>query len=133
MTTTTAYNSTFGLRPAAEKDFEVLKEKQFSTLPSAQILKPAIRGYLTKWLQINDQDKFTGRIFFTVREMFTVVKNKLADVPTSHENHASLERMNITLPRFDKIITGLNEKRRHHALSQTKVAPNANKRLKGYF
>jgi len=49
----------------------------------SQILVPSARDSLSRWLTINDQDKFTGRIFFTVREMFTVVKNKLADKPTS--------------------------------------------------
>ena len=27
---------------------------------------------LSRWLTINDQDKFSSRIFYTVREMFTV-------------------------------------------------------------
>lgn len=133
MTTTTAYNGNFGDRPKAAQDFNILKDKQFSTLPSAQILKPHIRAMLNKWLSINDQDKFTGRIFFTIREMYTVVKNKLADVPTSHENHASLERMNMTLPRFDKMLTTMNtETRKQHTISQTRVQ-QPNKRLKSYF
>ena len=82
----------------------MLKDKHFDRLAIAQVLKPHIRQILNKWLNINDQDKFTGRIFFTCREMYTVVKSKLADVPTSQEHHASQEKLNITLPRFDKFI-----------------------------
>ena len=56
---------------------------------------------------INDQEKFTGRIFFTIREMYTVVKNRVADKPTSHDTHATHGELSITLPRFDKVIKGL--------------------------
>ena len=83
MQTTTSYAKNFGDKPKTQQDFTILKEKSFAELPISQILKPDIREMLNKWLAINDQDKFTGRIFFTVREMYTVVKNKLADLPTS--------------------------------------------------
>ena len=89
-----------------------MKEKQFSKLQIAQVLKPGIRDILNRWLTINDQEKFTGRIFFTVREMFTVVKNKLADVPTSQEHHGSHDELKVMLPRFDKYIKDVNQKRR---------------------
>ena len=71
-----------------------------------------MRETLNRWLMINDQDKFTGRIFFTIREMYTVVKNRMADKPTSHDKHETHQELSVTLPRFDKVITGLNEQRR---------------------
>lgn len=117
LTTQTAYAQTFGDKPKAQEDFKVLKDKHFDRLPIAQVLRPHVRETLNKWLNINDQDKFTGRIFFTIREMYTVVKCKLADVPTSQDHHASQENMNITLPRFDKMITKLNEDKRRMAYS----------------
>lgn len=135
MQTTTAYAQSFGAKVQAEDDFNIIKQKSFAKLPIAQILKPQIRDYLNNWLRINDQDKFTGRIFFTVREMYTVVKNRLAEVPTSHENHATHSELRITLPRFDKVISGLNEERRRQqtmSMSMNKVQP-INKRSKGYF
>ena len=49
-------------------------DKPFTKLPCSQILKPQITAMLSRWLAMNDQEKFTSRIFFTVREMFTVVK-----------------------------------------------------------
>ena len=109
---TSAYTKQFGGKPAAEQDFKVLKEKQFAKLACAQILKPHIQVILNRWLLINDQDKFTGRIFFTVRDMFTVVKSKLADVPTSQDHHASHHELAVTMPRFDKVIQGIGETKR---------------------
>ena len=72
---------------------------------------------LSRWLTINDQDKFTGRIFYTVREMFTVVKNQLHDVPTSQELHAKHVDLTATPPRVDKMITELSAKKRQQASS----------------
>lgn len=54
MTHTTSYCMNFGDRPKAAQDFNVLKEKQFSKLPAAQVLKPGVREMLTRWLAIND-------------------------------------------------------------------------------
>jgi len=133
MTMQSAYNAHFGAKPATQDDFMILKEKPFSKLPSAQILKPEVRNYLQRWLTINDQDKFTGRIFFTVREMYTVVKSRMAEKPTSHDNHASHAELNVTLPRFDKIITGLNEKRRNQAMSVSNVPEAVNLRYRSFF
>lgn len=59
---------------------------------------------LSRWLTINDQEKFTSRIFFTIREMFTVVKTKLFDVPTSQETHATHIDLKTEVPRFDKLV-----------------------------
>lgn len=61
----------------------MLSKKPFAKLAISQILKPEITTMLNRWLAMNDQDKFTERVFVTVREMYTLVKNLLADVPTS--------------------------------------------------
>ena len=83
MTNTTQYAKQFGARPAELKDHKVLNNKPFNKLAISQVLKPNIVQMLSRWLTINDQEKFTERIFVTVREMFTVVKNLIADVPSS--------------------------------------------------
>ena len=75
MTTTTRYEQMFGAKPAAAQDFSILKQKPFSKLPSSQILKPHIVSLMSKWLTLNDQEKLTGRIFFTIRDMYTNVKS----------------------------------------------------------
>ena len=63
MQTTSAYNQNFGGRPQAEQEFRILRDKQFSKLQISQILTANARETLNRWLTINDQDKFTGRIF----------------------------------------------------------------------
>ena len=80
-------------------------------MPIASILKPAVRQILNRWLEINDQDKFTGRIYFTVREMFTVVRNSVADIPTSHDSFIKGKPV-AKAPRFDMMITRLKEDQR---------------------
>merc|ERR1719469_1594967 len=58
-----------------------LQKKKLSDLPISRILKPSVLRVFEHWLQINDQDEFTQKLFFTLREMNTVVSNQLAVVP----------------------------------------------------
>ncbi len=81
---------------------------------------------------INDQDKFTERIFSTVREMFTVVKNQLADVPTTHEIHVNHPELQVTVPRFDSLLKNLSIKRLDKSRSMYKQRENP-RRQKSYF
>ena len=64
--------------------------------------------------------------------MYTVVKNKLADVPTSQEHHASNPELQVTLPRFDKVLQGITEgkRKRNNGYSQSRIP---NRRIKSYF
>ena len=138
MNHTTQYNSRFGERPKPNQDFNVLNQKPFVRQQIAQVLKPDIATMLSRWLTINDQDKFTGRIFYTVREMFTVVKNQLAEVPTSQEMHSKHVELTATPPRFDKMITDLSNKKRTHASQMAREKLMAsdlplNRRTKSYF
>ena len=135
MTTTSRYAQTFGEKPKAAQDFTILKDKPFTKLPSSQILKPEISQMLSKWLTLNDQDKLTGRIFFTVRDMYTCVKNQLAEVPTSQEHHASHTELKVCHPRFDKVLHSIHADRvrRNNNHSETKMVPNASRRVKSYF
>lgn len=110
LTTTTQYSKTFGEKPKTEADYNILNKKKFSELQISQILKPDVVQILNKWLMINDQDKFTGRIYATVREMFTVIKNQMAELPTSHDIFATQKMIKeAKAPRFDKTITNLRE------------------------
>ena len=70
----------------------------------SQVLKPEIVKMIDRWLALNDQEKFTERIFVTVREMYTLVKNMLADVPTSQDHHSTHIELEAKPPRFDKIL-----------------------------
>ena len=55
MQTTTSYSQTFGARPKAKEDYEILNYKGFAELAMSMILKPHVVAYLDKWLKINDQ------------------------------------------------------------------------------
>lgn len=88
-----------------------MKNKKFSDLPIAKVLKPSVSEILNRWLLINDQDKFTGRIYFTVREMYTVVRNQVAEVPTSHGSFIKEPKL-ADPPRFDLMMTKLKEEQR---------------------
>ena len=81
MSNMTSYASHFGSAPKAVEDFKILQKKKLSDLPISRILKPSVLRVFEHWLQINDQDEFTQKLFFTLREMNTVVSNQLAVVP----------------------------------------------------
>ena len=50
ITTQTSYCKTFGERPKAQEDFNILKSKKFINLPITKILKPQIANVLDRWL-----------------------------------------------------------------------------------
>ena len=61
--------------------------------------------------------------------MFTCVKNQLADVGTSQDFHNSHVELNISLPRFDKVLHGIHADRvRRNNYSEVKMASTMNKR-----
>lgn len=130
---TTSYANNFGDKPQAGKDTGILKEKAFKNLPIAQILKPNVREMMNRWLTINDQDKFTERIFFTVREMYTVVKAKMTDIPTSQDIHATHMELRAERPRFDKMLKDIDKMKRANARSQIRVNPQNQRRNRNYF
>jgi len=103
-TTTTSYSKTFGSPPTAQADYNILKTKSLGELPIASILNQRTIAILDKWLKINDQDEYTGRIYFTVREMATVVKNQVSTATTARESFSAQKMFEKSEPaRFDKI------------------------------
>lgn len=110
----TSYAATFGDKPKAAEAFSILKTKKFNELYYNEILVPEASQILTRWLAINDQDMFTGRIYFTVREMYTVIKNQVAIVPTSHDTFANASKLpGQDPPRFDKILQSIITRNRN--------------------
>ena len=134
MTNTTQYANQFGAKPAELKDHKVLDKKSFAKLGISQVLKPNIVQMLSRWLTINDQEKFTERIFTTVREMYTVVKNMIADVPTSQDHHSEHIELQATPPRFDKILLAQAERRRVNSKGDPALSADIRRRrTKSYF
>ena len=134
MTNTTQYSQQFGARPSELKDHRVLNTKSFSKLAISQVLKPNIVAMLSRWLTINDQEKFTERIFGTVREMYTVIKSLLAEVPTSQDHHSDHIELEATPPRFDKILLAQAERRRDNSKGDSTLSADIRRRrTKSYF
>ena len=100
----------------------MLTKTPFSKLAISQVLRPEISQMLNRWLAMNDQDKFNERVFVTVREMYTLVKNLLADVPTSQDNHSNHIELEATPPRFDKILLAQSEQRRMKSMGDPLLA-----------
>ena len=69
------------------------------------ILKPAAISCIENWLEINDVDDFRVRIFTTVRDMFTIIKNQDA-IQSSVESQFQWVTYDESLkaPRIDKLI-----------------------------
>ena len=78
LTNTTHYAQFYGMKPKMQEDYEILKYKRFSDLQIAQVLKPHVAQYIEQWVKINDQEQFTGSIYFTVRDIYTVIRNQQA-------------------------------------------------------
>jgi hypothetical protein len=70
---------------------------------------------LDKWLKINDQDEFTKRIYFTIREINTIVKN--SEAPSTTLSNFFQGRQGNKAPRFDKIL--LAAKQQHIPRAQS--------------
>ena len=67
---------------------------------------------LEKWLAINDQDEFTRRIFSTIRNIYTVIRNQEAPVSlaTVEFNGEPMDEHSKP-PRFDQVILKYKGKR----------------------
>ena len=102
MTNQTSYRLQFGEPPKAAEDYVILKSKRLKDLEICQYMTPNALQYLDKWININDQDEFTKRIYFTLREIYTVIRNLNAPITTkkSFFTGRSAEKV----PRFDKIL-----------------------------
>ena len=134
MTNQTQYGQQFGARPKELQDHKVLNKTPFVKLAISQVLKPDISQMLNRWLAMNDQDKFNERVFVTVREMYTLVKNLLADVPTSQDIHSNHIELEATPPRFDKILLAQSEQRRLKSMGDPILASEIRgRRKKSYY
>jgi hypothetical protein len=71
-----SYNRQFGERPKEEEAFHIIKKKKFSELDFAAILKSEPLRIIEKWVGVDNEEEFTARVFFTLREMYTIVRGK---------------------------------------------------------
>jgi hypothetical protein len=80
----------------------ILKSKKFRQLEIAQFIQPMAAQYIEKWISLNNQDEFTKRIYFTIREIHTIVRNLEASSTTAVNFYNG--RKADKVPRFDKIL-----------------------------
>jgi hypothetical protein len=80
----------------------VLKNKKFKQLEIAQFIQPNAATYIEKWITLNNQDEFTKRIYFTIRDMHSIVRN-LEPSSTTATNFFNGRKAD-KAPRFDKIL-----------------------------
>lgn len=100
MTNVTNYSTNFGLRSKAADDYEILRYKKFSQIRIATILRPDVNATIDRWLQINDDEIYAKRIYFTVRDIFTFLKNKEPPKTLMHDGYKG-EQTQGKPPRFD--------------------------------
>jgi hypothetical protein len=70
-----SYCNQFGDKPKAVEDFHVVKQKKFRQLDLAQYIKPEVAAYFERWLEIGNLDEFVKKLYFTLREIHTIIKN----------------------------------------------------------
>lgn len=70
-----SYRQSFGEPPKAAEDFLVIKQKKFRSLEISSYMKPDAAMYIEKWLALGNQDDFVKRVYFTIREIHTIIKN----------------------------------------------------------
>lgn len=91
--------------PQKPKDTDAMKYKTFGELHIVSILKPEVLKIIEHWLRINDVDEFKRRIYTTVRDMNTVIRNQQASLSIVGQEY-KWHTIDDTLkaPRIDKLI-----------------------------
>jgi hypothetical protein len=115
MTQKTSYRTQFGEPPKAAEDYVIMKQKKFRSLEISKYIQDIPARFIEKWISINDQDEYTKRIYFTIREIHTIVLNQ--EAPDQTYTNFFKGRRAEKVPRFDKMI--LNAKNIPRATSQS--------------
>lgn len=96
-----SYNRSFGERPKDEEAYRIVKKNKFSELDFTSILKPEPLAMLEKWVQFNNEDEFTARVYFTLRSMYTKIRGQATFNTTSREHFIDAPQFAGKAPRFD--------------------------------
>jgi len=80
----------------------IMKRKNFRSLDISQYIQDVPSRFIEKWIQINDQDEFTKRIYFTIREVHTIVSNQ--EAPDQTYTDFFKGRKADVVPRVDRMI-----------------------------
>jgi len=85
MSTKSSYNRQFGERPKEEEAYHIVKKKRFSEIDFSSILKPGPCAMVEKWIIGDSDDEFVSRVFFTLRDIYTIVRSKSNFETTNRE------------------------------------------------
>jgi hypothetical protein len=102
MTQKTSYQSHFGEPPKAAEDYVVIKQKKLRDLEISKFLQTEAVNSIERWVENNLHDEFTEKLYFTLREIHTIVKNQAATIPTSSDSF--IFKRGEKAPRYDKIL-----------------------------
>ena len=101
----TSYSINFGERPRMTEDQEILRYKKLSDLLISKILKPQAIQFFEKWLEVNEKNELTSKLYLTLRNMYTRVFNNIATISTKDEAFTwPKTEIDAKPPRYDKLI-----------------------------
>lgn len=127
MNTKSSYNRQFGERPKDEEAYTIVKKKRLSELDFASILKPVQCAMIEKWIAGDSEEEFTARVFFTLRDMYTIVRGKTMFGTTNRDLYVDAPKYaGAQPPRFDLFEKNQNASMRK---TNTNAALDAKKRL----
>lgn len=79
-----------------------MKKKRFSEIDFSSILKPAPCSMIEKWIIGDSDEEFVSRVFFTLRDMYTIVRGKSNFETTNRERFIDAPKyVAQDPPRFD--------------------------------
>lgn len=106
--------------PQKPQDTDALKYKSFGQLHIVSLLKPEVLKIIEQWLKINDVDEFKRRIYTTVRDMNTVIRNQQAQlsiVGQEYKWHTIDD--SLQAPRIDKMIEKHKSTKYHNNMNKS--------------
>lgn len=102
MNTKSSYNRQFGERPRDEEAYHIVKKKRFSELDFASILKQEPCAMIERWIIGDSDQEFVSRVFFTLRDMYTIVRGKSNFATTNRDLYVDAPKyVESNPPRFD--------------------------------
>ena len=97
---------TFGEPVKAAEDFVVLNTKNLRDLELSTYLKSDAITYIQKWIKLKNSDEFVKKVYFTLRDIHTTIKNY--EAPVNNSSIFFQKRTADKVPRFDQILKKAN-------------------------
>lgn len=112
----TSYCDVFGAKPKSTDEAMVLKRKNFRDLEISQHFQDLAIEYIEKWIQYNDDEDFICRLYFTIRDIATVIRNQ--DYTHTTQSDTFLGKRTDKPPRFDRIIANVRKEGRSKSINE---------------